>query len=399
MTQGQYEAVMGNNPSHFSANGGGKDQVAGESTNRYPVEMVSWLDAILFSNKLSEKEGKKPFYEIDGPDIRVPDWNGQGYRLPTEAEWEFACRANVPTPTCFSFGDNVWELGGYGWFDGNSEERTHPVSQKRRNGFGLYDMHGNVWEWCSDGYDRDYYRRAPGDDPPGASGASYRVLRGGSLHNEPRACRSAIRIGHTPEDRYFNLGFRVALTQPAMAQPVGHRAAGDPAGPHTGVLVPPVRELPGRTQANNIPDHAVRFGTNCYRLYGEVVTWNEAKSKCQALGGHLVTVESEQENTFLHSLLRKSDKDWIWLGATDQEVEGKWVWIDGTAMRYNRWLDGQPNNDAAGGWPENYTAMDRSGFWWDVPDDRFSNSAKYGDQLKSGFVCEWDHIANRSNSN
>jgi len=126
VTQAQYESVMGDNPSHFSANGGGKDRVAGQSTDRYPVENVCWQDAIQFCNKLSEKEGKKPFYEIDGNDIRLPDWNGHGYRLPTEAEWECACRANASTPTRFSFGDNAGELGAYGWFDGNSEQRTHP---------------------------------------------------------------------------------------------------------------------------------------------------------------------------------------------------------------------------------------------------------------------------------
>jgi formylglycine-generating enzyme required for sulfatase activity/tRNA A-37 threonylcarbamoyl transferase component Bud32 len=213
VTQAQYEAVMGNNPSWFSANGGGKDRVAGQSTDRHPVEQVSWLDAIQFCNKLSEKEGKKPFYEIDGKDIRVPDWNGQGYRLPTEAEWEHACRANAATPTRFSFGDNVVELGLYAWFPGNSEQRTHPVSQKRPNGFGLYDMHGNVFEWCWDRYGGGYYNQSAVDDPIGPAGAASRVIRGGSWSSDPRGCRSAIRSWSTPGYRGISLGFCLARGQ------------------------------------------------------------------------------------------------------------------------------------------------------------------------------------------
>jgi len=213
VTQAQYEAVMGNNPSYFSSTGDGKDKVAGQSTDQHPVENVSWLDAVQFCNKLSDIRGRKPFYEIDGPDIRVPDWNGQGYRLPTEAEWEYACRANASTPMHFSFGHNPTELGVYGWFEGNSEQRTHPVSQKRPNGFGLYDMHGNVWEWCWDWSGEGYYNQSPADDPTGPAGASSRVFRGGSWGSEPRRCRSAVRRWSAPEYCLNFLGFRLALNR------------------------------------------------------------------------------------------------------------------------------------------------------------------------------------------
>jgi formylglycine-generating enzyme required for sulfatase activity len=214
VTQAQYKAVMGNNPSSFSTNGDGKDRVAGQSTDQYPVEQVSWVDAIQFCNKLSEKEGKKPFYEIDGEDIRVSDWNGQGYRLPTDAEWEYACRANATAPTRFSFGDNTVELGAYGWFDGNSDSRTHPVSQKRPNGFGLYDMHGNVWEMCWDWHGTDYYNQSPAEDPTGPARAAGRVNRGGAWNDGPRDCRSAKRGWRAPDGRVSHLGFRLTLGHP-----------------------------------------------------------------------------------------------------------------------------------------------------------------------------------------
>jgi formylglycine-generating enzyme required for sulfatase activity/serine/threonine protein kinase len=194
VTQAQHQAVMGNNPSHYK----GSDDL--------PVEHVSWLDTIKFCNKLSEREGREPYYRLDGDEVSVV--GGNGYRLPTEAEWEYACRAG--SATAFGFGNDKARLGDFAWFGGNSGNKTHPVGQKQPNAFGLYDMHGNVWEWCWDGGDRDYYKQSPLDDPPGAGRAAKRVFRGGSYSHDPHNVRSAYRIGYPPGTRFYDLGFRVA---------------------------------------------------------------------------------------------------------------------------------------------------------------------------------------------
>jgi formylglycine-generating enzyme required for sulfatase activity len=199
VTQSEYMQIARENPSDFS--GGG----------RLPVENVSWFDAVAFCNTLSQKEGLPPFYEIKGQMVEVPDWNGPGYRLPTEAEWEFACRAG--TTTRFFFGGDEGALGEYAWYSANSNGRTHPVGEKKPNTFGLFDMHGNVWEWCWDGYAADYYQKSPADDPRGPDQSVDRVFRGGSWDLDSRYSRSANRRGNTPTYLYNNLGFRVARVQ------------------------------------------------------------------------------------------------------------------------------------------------------------------------------------------
>jgi formylglycine-generating enzyme required for sulfatase activity/serine/threonine protein kinase len=210
VTQEQYQAVMGNNPSHFSSTGDGKDKVAGRSTGQYPVERVSWVDAVRFCDALSKKEGLTPFYTNNDPD-RARSNKGDGYRLPTEAEWEYACRAG--TSTRYPFGDRPARLRTYGWVDSNAGGMTHPVREKLANDFGLYDMHGNVSEWCTDWFDSGYYMQAPPQDPLGPPVGSRRVIRGGTAHLRAPNQRSAVRFDDAPGVCRDFRGFRVARGQ------------------------------------------------------------------------------------------------------------------------------------------------------------------------------------------
>jgi formylglycine-generating enzyme required for sulfatase activity len=210
VTQAQYHAVMAANPSWFSVTGGGKGQVANRPTDQHPVHNVSWLDAVRFCNTLSRREGLKPFYKIDGEQVQVPDWNGTGYRLPTEAEWEYACRAG--SKTRYSFGDDEKALSDYAWYERFAGGQTHPVGQKRPNTWGLYDMHGNVWEWCWDWYDPNAYRHGPHHDSTGPPQGTHRVLRGGGFNDYPAVLRAAIRGRDVPANRDGYNGLRIART-------------------------------------------------------------------------------------------------------------------------------------------------------------------------------------------
>lgn len=175
VTQAQYTAVMGNNPSHFKG-------------DNQPVEMVSWNDAVAFCERLSQMEGKT-------------------YRLPTEAQWEYACRAG--TKSRYSFSDDDSNIDIFCWHYKNSNNTTHEVGQKSPNPFGLYDMHGNVEEWCSDWF--GFYMDETITDPTGFPTGKRRVVRGGSWIREPANCRSAWRKAKTPDFYAHNIGFRVIL--------------------------------------------------------------------------------------------------------------------------------------------------------------------------------------------
>jgi len=168
------------------------------------VECVSWFNTINYCNWLSDKEGFERCYSGSGHDI-VCDFSKNGYRLPTEAEWEYACRAG--TTTDYYWGDEM--NGDYCWYRDNSVNQGHFVGQKKPNQFGLYDMSGNVWEWCWDWYDGSYYSKSPSKNPMGPSSGSDRVLRGGSWSYGAGGCRSGCRGGLHPGCNYSTLGFRV----------------------------------------------------------------------------------------------------------------------------------------------------------------------------------------------
>jgi formylglycine-generating enzyme required for sulfatase activity len=203
VTQSQYQKVMGETPSYF------KDQPEN------PVETVSWYDAVRFCNRLSEMEKLKPFYKIEGKSVTILSKESPGFRLPAEAEWEYACRAG--SKARYSFGDDSTSLGEHAWYRENSGQKTQPVGKKRPNKFGLYDMHGNVWEWCWDGWDKDYYKlfsmHKPVVDPLGPSLTTFRVVRGGGWDFSPRSLWSAARVTREPDDKLVSLGFRVARGQ------------------------------------------------------------------------------------------------------------------------------------------------------------------------------------------
>ena len=177
VTQQQYQQVMGTNPSHFI----GRDN---------PVEQVSWDDAQTFCKKLTEQ-------------------TTQSVRLTTEAEWEYSCRAG--TRTTYHSGDADKDLDRVAWYDANSKGTTHPVGQKEANIFGLYDMHGNVGQWCQDWYGEDYYGKFEAENPQGPAQGAWRLLRGGSWNYFSMYCRSADRNRYYPFNHNEDIGFRVVV--------------------------------------------------------------------------------------------------------------------------------------------------------------------------------------------
>jgi formylglycine-generating enzyme required for sulfatase activity len=209
VTQEEYTKVMGKNPSWMSASGSARQKVKGLDTSQFPVDNVSWRDAQQFCDRLSAMDRKAG--------------KSRQYRLPTEAEWEYACREAGKTTTPFSCGESLSSAQAN--FDGTfpygkaargpSLSRTTRVGSYKPNQLGLYDMHGNIWQWCSDWYGKDYYSRSPKTDPQGPASGTTRVLRGGAWCQNGKECRSAYRGNEAPNFQDGTIGFRVVCTVPA----------------------------------------------------------------------------------------------------------------------------------------------------------------------------------------
>jgi formylglycine-generating enzyme required for sulfatase activity len=195
VTQEQYTKVAHLNGSHF------KDP-------QRPVEMISWANAAMYCNQRSKAEGLEPCYDEN---TAACNFAANGYRLPTEAEWEYACRAGSSTP--YPFGDDPRQLPQHAWYAENSGKTTHLVGKCEPNAWGLFDMLGNVAEWCNDVYSEDYYKHSPAENPRGPADGEKYVLRGGAWSATAEVCRPDFRVGQEPgfQDACFHgdaIGFR-----------------------------------------------------------------------------------------------------------------------------------------------------------------------------------------------
>ena len=319
-----------NGYSDLSGDGAGKGDT-------HPVQNVNWYDVVKWCNAASEHAGLEPVYYIGGavyrsgestPDI---DYSKQGYRLPTEAEWEKAARGGLsgqrfPWGNTISHANTNYYANGNAFsydespyssytyhpdYDSGSTPYTAPLGSFAPNAYGLYDMSGNVWEWCNDWYGSNYYSSSPDTDPLGPSEGSLRVRRGGVWRGYAHYSRVANRPGNDPSYRDSNFGFRLALSLP---------------------------------------------GPQFQAIEGDF-TWHEAKVDAEARGGRLAVLDTQAKidaaNAYLDRFGAWPD---LYLGLTDEVNEGEWLWLDGSPLTVNNWLSGEPNNSGN----EDYAEIIRS---------------------------------------
>lgn len=317
VTQKQYEQLIGSNPASFSAGGALKQQVGGQNTANWPVEMVSWTDAVEFCRKLGEKEKVK----------------GAGYRLPTEAEWEYAARAG--TATIRWTGDADSTLGPAAWFGTNSQGRTHAVGETKANAFGLTDMLGNVGEWCQDGWEADAYSKrgqSVANDPTGPEVAP-RIFRGGSWEDPASRVRSAYRVGSDPSGKSAYVGLRPVLAVDAVKAVAPQPQSPDVAGKSTPrVRAKLVGNAPSRAVAPFDAATAVTQQEAWAKHYGVPVEFaNSVGMKFRFIPRGEFTMGSPANETGHDDdeVQVKAAVSPFWLGRTEV-TQGQWQQVMGT---------------------------------------------------------------------
>jgi formylglycine-generating enzyme required for sulfatase activity len=191
------------------------DNIKDQAGSNLPATEISWLDCYFFLVSLSSER------------VKLPDGREYRFGFPTDAQWEYACRAGSTAAYCY--GDDEKELTQYAWYEDNSNDRPHPVGEKKPNAWGLYDMHGNVWEWCSDWYGE--YPSEPDTDPVGPKEGANRVIRGGSWDNDAAFCRTAYRSNGSPTNRDTRSGVRLALSSSGIPRsPEADKSSGATGG-------------------------------------------------------------------------------------------------------------------------------------------------------------------------
>lgn len=222
-TQAHYLQIVGLNPSYSSTSSADAEDADGHSTDECPVESVTWFDTVAFCNTLSELHGLEAAYKFAGTTVRTTE--GDGYRLPSAAQWEYAASAGSAGDYCCGELDRI---GEFAWFDRNSGTRTHPVGLLQPNSFGLYDVHGNVSEWCADWFQLGYYRNSPEVDPLGPVNGNRRVIRGGTYRHADHRGRLQTQSAFAPDDTLDWAGIRIMLPVEAVKRMILERESQPP---------------------------------------------------------------------------------------------------------------------------------------------------------------------------
>ncbi len=360
VTNATYDAVMGVSRSN------------GISLPSQPVTDINWNDAVTFCRNLGQKERAH-------------------CRLPTEAEWEYACRAG--TRSQWNCGDAESDLIDSGWIESNAERHLHPVGTRKPNAWGLYDMHGNAAEWCYDVYSMKFYEYSRLENPIGPEGqaTSTRVYRGGSWDSPANSARSAYRAAQSPNASSPRIGFRVVMEADQLGDPLKNSEIApfsvllpQPVEPSTSTTTSPLttsstplttttetkptKKTPPRP--NYVPEDAIYWSTNWYWFPTDKVPFKQALAAATSRKGRLVAISSAAENDFVASNIHGPTL----IGCA--KIAGRWTNSLGQKQVYKNWAPGQPS----GGPRESYAAIFRDGLWHDYLTDTLHFAVEWGDE-------------------